>query len=209
MEDNQDSNELHLIVCRDKWVINTHKFSLPSYFIIRENGSENGENDQGGIFYSERTRNPSPPYIKIWFLLGRGRSFWEDSWQDFLEIFSLRSKFPARTSQSPDKSPRGQEQKRESPKQVPTRESPVKRDRMSPSAAPMSLQQDRKPPDSRREETTVIPTQRENGLMSTGRSQSSSYEPPAGLKHCYSFLALSFPVKYFHFVNLTTKKSLD
>nr|XP_058949787.1 rab-3-interacting molecule unc-10-like isoform X6 [Pocillopora verrucosa] len=107
MEDNQDSNELHLIVCRDK------------------------------------------------------------------------SKFPARTSQSPDKSPRGQEQKRESPKQVPTRESPVKRDRMSPSAAPMSLQQDRKPPDSRREETTVIPTQRENGLMSTGRSQSSSYEPPA------------------------------
>ncbi|XP_022806315.1 regulating synaptic membrane exocytosis protein 1-like isoform X1 [Stylophora pistillata] len=106
MEDNQDSNELHLIVCRDK------------------------------------------------------------------------SKFPARTSQSPDKSPRGQEQKRESPKQVPTRESPVKRDRMSPSSAPVSLQQDRKPQDTRREETPVVPTQRENGLMSTGRSQSSSYEPP-------------------------------
>ena len=50
MEDNQDSNELHLIVCRDKWVINPLKFSLPSYFIIRENGSENGKNDQGGIF---------------------------------------------------------------------------------------------------------------------------------------------------------------
>ena len=72
----------------------------------------------------------------------------------------------------------------------------------------MSLQQDRKPPDSRREETTVLPTQRENGLMSTGRSQSSSYEPPAGLKHSYSFLALSFPLKFFHFANLTAKSWL-
>lgn len=105
--------------------------------------------------------------------------------------FFCRSKFPARTSQSPDKSPRGQEQKRESPKQVPTRESPVKRDRMSPSSAPVSLQQDRKPQDSRREETPVVPTQRENGLMSTGRSQSSSYEPPTGWKHCHSILAWS------------------
>ena len=84
-----------------------------------------------------------------------------------------------RATPSPDKSPRGQEIKRESPKQVPSRESPVKRDRISPSAAPMSLQQDRRPQD-RREETTVTPSQRENGLMTSARSQMPSYEPPAG-----------------------------
>jgi len=114
MEDNQDSNELHLIVCRDK------------------------------------------------------------------------SKFPPKNTQSPVKTPRGQEAKRESPKQVPTRESPVKRDRMSPSsAAPMSVQQERSL--DRREEVTGPPTQRENatgtstvrenGTPMSGRSETSAYEP--------------------------------
>ena len=98
----------------------------------------------------------------------------------------FRSKFPGRTTQSPVKSPRGQEVKRESPKHAPTRESPVKRDRMSPSTAPLSLQQDRRPQD-RREDVTPTPTQRdsvtgtpiqrENGPMMGGRNQPSSYEP--------------------------------
>lgn len=106
---------------------------------------------------------------------------------DWYPVF--RSKFPGKSTQSPVKSPRAQEVKRESPKQVPTRESPVKRDRMSPSAAPATLQQDRRPQDRRevvtgsptqRDNVTGTPIQRENGPVRTERNQSSSYEP-AGL----------------------------
>lgn len=104
--------------------------------------------------------------------------------------FHFRSKFPAKTTQSLIKSPRGQEINRESPKQVPTRESPVKRDRMSPSATPMSLQQERRPVD-RREDNTGIPTQRdnvtgtpkarENDISMSGRGHPSTYEQGLGL----------------------------
>ena len=108
--------------------------------------------------------------------------------------FLVRSKFPPKNTQSPVKTPRGQEAKRESPKQVPTRESPVKRDRMSPSsAAPMAFQQERRSLD-RREEVTGPPTQRENvtgtstvrenGTPMSGRSETSAYEP-AGLGLAY------------------------
>ena len=77
--------------------------------------------------------------------------------------------------------------KGEPPKQVLTRESPVKRDRMPPSAGPLSVQQDRRPQDRReevvapstqRESVTGTPIQKENGpTLMSGRNQPSSYEP--------------------------------
>ena len=114
-------------------------------------------------------------------------------WMTTLYFPNFRSKFPAKNTQSPVKSPRGQEVKSESPKQVPTRESPVKRERMSPSAAPMSLQQERRPLDRREEVTappaqrdniTGTPTVRENGTPMSGRNQTSAYEPAGEETSC-------------------------
>jgi len=57
---------------------------------------------------------------------------------------------------------------------------------MSPSTAPISHQQDKRPQDRRdevtatptqRDSVTATPTQRENGPMMSGRNQPSSYEP--------------------------------
>ena len=72
--------------------------------------------------------------------------------------------------------------RRESPKQVPVSESPTKREqRMSPSTAPVSIQQDRRSldtsPSTQRNNTTGMPTSRENGMPVTGKNESSSYEP--------------------------------
>ncbi|XP_044180838.1 rab-3-interacting molecule unc-10-like isoform X8 [Acropora millepora] len=105
MEDNQDSNELHLIVCREK------------------------------------------------------------------------SKFPTKSTQSQVTSPLGQETKKDSPKQVPaTKDSPVKRERVSPSAAtPMSVRDGTGMP-MQRDHIIGTSTMQENGAPVSDRNPASSYD---------------------------------
>ncbi|KAK2551493.1 Regulating synaptic membrane exocytosis protein 2 [Acropora cervicornis] len=105
MEDNQDSNELHLIVCREK------------------------------------------------------------------------SKFPVKSTQPQVTSPLGQETKEDSPKQVPaTRDSPVKRDRVSPSAAtPMPVRDGTGMP-TQRDHIIGTSTMQENGAPVSDRNPASSYD---------------------------------
>lgn len=126
MEDNQDSNELHLIVCRDKWVINTHKFSLPSYFIIRKNGSENGENDQGWIFLFWKNTKSFPSLHKNMIFGREGKEFFRRliNGRIFLKFFPLGVNFqlgpPSHpTSHHGDKNKRGNLPSRSLPESPP------------------------------------------------------------------------------------------